>query len=188
MAQRLNPMDQNQIEEIFVDPLDMAQNLPLFDIMPGLTDSDDSDADSMPDYTDSDSGLDDSMISLMVDCDDDHETPDDLVTDSDSENEADDMKRNVEIVMAQATVTRDAALEALINTHGDILDAINELCPDRDPAMPLLTESDVSTDISDEEDDEYDWTSEDELDDDEKNVQDKSSLNETLNNEVVGLV
>ena len=175
-------MDQNQIEEIFVDPLDMAQNLPLFDIMPGLTDSDDSDADSMPDYTDSDSGLDDSMISLMVDYDEDHEAPD-LVTDSDSENEADDMKRNIEIVMAQATVTRGAALEALMNTNGDILDAINELCPDRDPTMPLLTESDVSTDISDEEDDEYDWTSEDELDDDENNVQYQASLNE-----IVGLV
>ena len=187
MAQRLNPLDQNQNEEIFVDPLDMAQNLPLFDIMPGLTDSDDSDADSMSDHTDSDSGLDDSMVSLMVDYDEDNETPD-LVTESDSEDEADDMKRNIEIVMAQATVTRGAALEALMNTNGDILDAINELCPDRDPAMPLLTESDVSTDISDEEDDEYDWTSEDELEDDGNNVQDKSSLIETLNNEVVGPV
>ena len=181
MAQLLNPMDQNQNEEIFVDPLDMAQNLPLFDIMPGLTYSDDSDADSS--IQDSDSGLDDSMISLMVDCDDEHDTPEDLVTDSDSENEADDMKRNIEIVMAQATVTRGAALEALMNTNGDILDAINELCPDRDPTMPLLTESDVSTDISDEEDDEYDWTSEDELDDDENNVQYQASLNE-----IVGLV
>ena len=112
-------MDQNQNEEIFVDPLDMAQNLPLFDIMPGLTDSDDSDADSMSDHTDSDSGLDDSMVSLIGDYDDDHETPD-LVTESDSESEADDMKRNIEIVMAQATVTRGAALEALMNTNGDI--------------------------------------------------------------------
>ena len=179
VAQHLNPIDQNQNEEVFVDPLDMAQNLPLFDTMPGLTDSDDSDADSMPGLTDSDSGLDDSMVSLVGDDDEDHDTPD--LTDSD-ENESEDMKRNIEIVMARATVTHGAALEALIKCNRDILDAINELCPDRDPAMPLLTVSDVSTD--DAEDDEYDSSSDDEVEDDESNIQDKSQLIEAHNHEM----
>ena len=182
MAQNLNPIDQNQNEEVFVDPLDMAQNLPLFDIMPGLTDSDDSDADSVPGLTDSDSGLDDSMVSLVGDDDEeDHDTPD--LTDSE-DNESEDMKRNIEIVMARATVSHGAALEALIKCNRDILDAINELCPDRDPAMPLLTVSDVSTDIYDAEDDEYDSSSEDEVEDDESNIQDKSQLIETHKHEM----
>ena len=179
MAQHLNPVDQNQNEEVFVDPLDMAQNLPLFDIMPSLTDSDDSDADSMPGLTDSDSGLDDSMVSLLGDDDEEQDTQD--LTDSE-ENDSEEMKRNIEIVMAQATVSHGAALEALIKCNRDILDAINELCPDRDPTMPLLTVSDVSTD--DAEDDEYDSSSEDEVEDVESNIQDKSQLLETHKHEI----
>ena len=157
----------------------MVQNLSLFNIMPGLTESDDSGVDSMPWRESmpmpsltaaSDLGLDDSMVSLMGDDDEDHDTPD-LTDSQENESEAEDMKRNIEIVMARATVTHNAALEALIKCNRDILDAINDLCPDRDPSMPLLTVSDVSTDISDAEDDEYDLTSEDELEDDESNSQ-----------------
>ena len=103
------------------------------------------------------------------------------LTDSE-ENDSEEMKRNIEIVMAQATVSHGAALEALIKCNRDILDAINELCPDRDPTMPLLTVSDVSTD--DAEDDEYDSSSEDEVEDDESNIQDKSQLIETHKHEM----
>ena len=175
--------DQN--EEIIEDQFDMAQNLPLFDLMPDLTESDyDSDADSIPSLTDSDSGLDDSMVSLIGDNEEeDNYEPHDLSSDLD-ENNCEDMERNINIVMARATVTKGAAEEALRFSNGDILDAIRELCPDRDPTMPLLTESDVSTDISDAEDEEYDLTSDDEKEERDNKMVDSSQqiLKQTMMN------
>ena len=154
---------QNQNEEFVEDIYDMARDLLLYDVfpyMPALVESDYEDSD----FEDpADSGLDDTESDFIEDDD-----TDDYYSDYEDFLASTETERKIELVMAHATVSRSAALEALGNNNGDIIEAIRQLCPDSDPTMPLLTESDVLSDIYDaneyeEEEDEYEWTSEDEM-------------------------
>ena len=80
----------------------------LSDVMPlmsGLTGSIDSDADSMPSLRDSDSGLDDSMVSIIGD----HDDVEEEITVTLRRMKC--KERSINILMAQATVTRSAALD-----------------------------------------------------------------------------
>ena len=175
----------NQNEDFVEDHFDMAQDLLLYDVfpyMPALVESDYEDSDY--EESDPDSGLDDTVPDLT----DDDETDD--YDSEDSEDFTSEMERKVKLVMAHATVNHSAALEALRNNNGDILEAIKQLCPDSDPTMPLLTEFDVLSlsDIYDAkeyeeeeyeeeeyEEEEYEWTSEDEMEIHENSTQAKSA-------------
>ena len=182
---------QNQNEEFVEDIFDMAQDLLRYDVfpyMPALVESDYEDSD----YEDSDpdSGLDDD--DTVPDLTEDDDTDDYDSEENYSEDFTSEMERKVELVMVHATVNHSAALEALRNNNGDILEAIKQLCPDSDPTMPLLTESDVlsssdnydAKDYEEEEyeeeeeeynEEEYEWTSEDEMEINENITQVKSA-------------